>query len=220
VLISFVEYDEIAARGELLELVLNQMARLARYIRRALKKKREEAAEIADINGKDARFRDLMRTHQTLVFNLCLRLVKDYFAAEDLAQETFLAAWRTLDQFDGANPAGWLATIAAHKSLDYLRGAAQKRTRAAPDEELLEFPAPAARQPEAEFFDGHFSGVLRAGCEQLREPYRTAALGYYCENKTMAELARETGAPLETVRTRCRRAKGMLRNILEQEVRA
>ena len=169
---------------------------------------------------RDQQLRELMQAHQTLVFNLCLRLTKDYFTAEDLAQETFLAAYQSIAKFDGVNPAGWLATIATRKCLDYLRSAAVKKTRSAEDRVLLHFPAPAAQQPEQEFFHGHFEEALQKACERLKEPYQSVALGYYCEEKPLTAIAKETGTPIDTVRTRCYRAKHMLRQILEREVRA
>lgn len=161
-----------------------------------------------------------MQTHGTRVFNLCLRLTRDYFLAEDLTQDTFLSAWQSLDRFDGANESAWLAQIASRKCLDYLRSAPARRTQAVEDETLLVFPAPAAQQPEELFFEGHWDDALRQACESLREPYREAALGYYCEGVSMAEIAQRSGVPPDTVRTRCYRAKGMLRQILKEEVLA
>jgi len=159
-----------------------------------------------------------MQAHQALVFNLCLRLTRDYFTAEDLAQETFLAAYQSLERFDGANPAGWLTTIATRKCLDHLRGAAARKTQPMEGKALLHFPAPACRQPEPMFFDSHFEQALRTACEALREPYQSVALGYYCEGKALAAIAKEAGVPLDTARTRCHRAKHMLRQILEKEL--
>jgi len=170
--------------------------------------------------SNEMQLRELMHAHQTLVFNLCLRLTKDYFTAEDLTQEVFLAAYQAIGRFDGTNAAGWLTTIATRKCLDYLRSAAVKKTRPMEDETLLHFPAPASQQPEPEFFDGHFTERLHTACENLKEPYRRVALGYYCEEKPLAAIAKETGTPLAAVRTQCYRARQMLRTILEQEVRA
>ena len=43
----------------------------------------------------------LVRQYQNLVFSICLKLTGEYFAAEDLTQETFLSAYRHLENFDG-----------------------------------------------------------------------------------------------------------------------
>ena len=160
-----------------------------------------------------------MEEHGSRVFGLCLRLSRDWFAAEDLAQDTFLSAWQALDRFDGANEAAWLAKIATRKCLDHLRSAGVKRTQAEEDKVLLAFPVPMERQTENLFFEEHFEESLRGACEALKEPYREAALGYYCEGQTHAEIAERNGVPLDTIRTRCYRAKQMLREILRKEVR-
>lgn len=48
-------------------------------------------------------------------------LYKNYFDAEDLAQQTFLAAYQNYERFDGNNFKAWLTTIAANKCKDYLK---------------------------------------------------------------------------------------------------
>ena len=167
---------------------------------------------------KDAQLRRLMQTHGASIFSLCLRLTRDRFLAEDLAQETFLAAWQNLHRFDGGNEAAWLTQIASRKCLDYLRSAPARRTQAVEDAALLAFPLPEAQGTENIFFEEHWNQALRAACEALREPYRAAALGYYCEGRAMAELARQSGVPPDAMRTRCYRAKQMLRKILKEEM--
>ena len=160
-----------------------------------------------------------MQAHSASVFGLCLRLTRDWFTAEDLAQDTFLSAWQALERFDGADEAAWLAKIATRKCLDHLRSAPARRTRAEEDKVLLAFPAPPAQQTENIFFEDHWEEALRGACEALKEPYRETALGYYCEGRTLAEIAGRGDVPLDTVRTRCYRAKQMLRQILREEVR-
>ena len=160
-----------------------------------------------------------MQAHGARVFGLCLRLTRDFFLAEDLTQDVFLSAWRALDRFDGADEAAWLAKIASRKCLDYLRSAGARRTQAQEDSVLRLFPAPAAQQTENAFFEEHWAQSLCRACEALKEPYRETALGYYCEGQTLAEIARQSGVPPDTIRTRCYRAKQMLREILREELR-
>ena len=66
----------------------------------------------------------LIRQYQNLVFSICLKLTGDYFAAEDLTQETFLSAYRHLEEFTGQAEKAWLCRIAGNKCVDYLREAA------------------------------------------------------------------------------------------------
>ena len=161
----------------------------------------------------------MMEAHGKRIFSLCLRMCGDYFQAEDLAQETFLAAYGALDRFDGQNEAAWLTRIASRKCLDYLRRAAARKQTDCGEEAWQAFAAPERESTEAVYFDRHWAEALRRACEALREPYGGTALAYYCEGKALTQLARESETPLATVRTRVHRARQMLQAILKEEMR-
>ena len=72
-------------------------------------------------NDSKEKLIQLMNRYQNLVFSVCLKLTGDYFTAEDIAQETFIAAYRHLDDFDGQNEKAWICRIASNKCIDYLR---------------------------------------------------------------------------------------------------
>ena len=52
--------------------------------------------------GKEAYLQYLMDTYQNLIFSICYKMTGNYFDAEDLTQDTFLAAYKSLDTFDGS----------------------------------------------------------------------------------------------------------------------
>lgn len=64
--------------------------------------------------------------YQDLIFSICYKFTANYFDAEDLAQDTFLAAYKNYASFDGANERAWLCRIATNKSLDYLKRAGRR----------------------------------------------------------------------------------------------
>ena len=68
----------------------------------------------------------LIRQYQNLIYSICYRLTGDYFDAEDLAQDTFLSAYKNLSRFDGANERAWLCRIATNKCIDYLKRAGRR----------------------------------------------------------------------------------------------
>ena len=68
----------------------------------------------------------LIDTYDKLVFSICYKLTGDYFAAEDLMQETFLSAFQKYQTFDGNNEKAWICRIATNKSIDYLRSASHR----------------------------------------------------------------------------------------------
>lgn len=73
-----------------------------------------------------AQLEQLISQYQNLIFSICFRLTGDYFEAEDLAQDTFLSAYKSLADFDGANERAWLCRIATNKCIDYLKRAGRR----------------------------------------------------------------------------------------------
>lgn len=78
--------------------------------------------------GAADEFAELVRRHQSQVFAVLHRYERDPHRLEDLAQETFVKAWRGLEQYDARAPfEHWVSRIAVRVALDHLRR--QKRTR-------------------------------------------------------------------------------------------
>lgn len=71
-------------------------------------------------------FTQMVHKYQNLVFSICVKMTGDYFAAEDLTQETFLSAYQHKEEFDGKNEKAWLCRIASNKCIDYSRQAARR----------------------------------------------------------------------------------------------
>ena len=59
----------------------------------------------------------MVQKYQALVYTVCHQLVPDVQEAQDLTQETFLAAWRAIDRCPPGFEKQWLARIAAHEHL-------------------------------------------------------------------------------------------------------
>lgn len=157
-----------------------------------------------------ATIEQLIDRYQDLVFSVCYRMVNNYFQAQDLAQETFLAAYLALDQFDGANEKAWLCRIAANKCTDYLR---RQRMQVLPDGEWAMLTLPdEAPDPERKVQE-----EVRLACAGLKEPYRSAALAYFVEEMSFGEIAAQTGQNLKTVQTRVYRAKALLKKKIRKE---
>ena len=72
-------------------------------------------------------FSALVQKYQGLVYTVCHQLVPDAGDAQDLAQETFLAAWRAIDRCPPGYEKQWLARIASNKAKDHLRSAWVRR---------------------------------------------------------------------------------------------
>ena len=81
--------------------------------------------EVEKIDKSD-RLQKLMTEYKNLIFSICLKMSGDYFAAEDLTQETFLSVYEHLDSFDGRNEKAWICRIASNLCIDYRRQAARR----------------------------------------------------------------------------------------------
>ena len=157
----------------------------------------------------------LVDRYQDLVFTLCYRMVGNYFEAQDLTQETFLSAWRALERFDGQHEKAWLCRIAANKCTDYLR---RKKLQLLPEgEEALLLVPDETPDPERQVLESEVQEELQSACETLKEPYRSAALAYFVEERSFQEIAQDTGQNLKTVQTRVYRARAQLKKLLGKE---
>lgn len=118
-------------------------------------------------------FSVMVQKYQSLVYTVCHQLVPDAGDAQDLTQETFLAAWRAIDRCPSGFEKQWLARIAANKAKDYLRSAWVRRVNIPGDDILALEGAPPGTQPEQQVLDALGEEELTAMILDLREPYRT-----------------------------------------------
>ena len=162
-------------------------------------------------------FIKLIQQYQNLVFSICLKLTGDYFAAEDLTQETFLSAYRHMDNFAGQAEKAWLCRIAANKCTDYLRAAGRRAVPMA-EEELPEQTVTPQEEPLSRVLNQELLAEFATACNALKPPYREVACEHFVRGKPAAEIAKETGAGISTVKTRIRRAREMLKKSLGKEL--
>ena len=155
-------------------------------------------------------FDRLVQKYQSLVYTICRQLVADEGYAQDLTQETFLAAWRSMDRCPAGYEKQWLARIASNKAKDYLRSAWARRVNTPGDEVLALEGAPPGMQPEQQVLETLGEEELTGMILNLREPYCTPCRLVLLEQHTMVEAARLCGRPPKTVEAQVYRAKKML----------
>jgi len=165
--------------------------------------------------GSQEAFRELVLRFERPVYSLIARMVQDPAMAEDLAQEAFVKAYRSLRTYDGSRKlSSWLFKIAHNTAIDYLRKRAPETVslEARPDEEgqgglaavlpdsSLENPAAAAERRDMARF-------LERAIACLRPEYREAIVLFYIEGISYLEICELTGLPLGTVKTNLHRAR-------------
>lgn len=148
------------------------------------------------------------RYHVGLIIH-CERLLGDRDAAEDIAQEAFIKAFNKLRDFDPAKSrfSTWLYKIATNRAIDYLR--ATKRAIPAEDIELL------ADESAPDYEAEETKREVRDAVAKLQPPaHRQVIEAYYWRGESYQQIAEAQKIPINTVRTRLRRAKQQLRSDL------
>ena len=144
----------------------------------------------------------LFRAFWPRAFRAAYLVAHDAAAAEDIAQEAFLAAIRSLDRFDRRRPFGpWLHRIVVNRAIDYARG---RQLRA--ESELHDF---GAEPPERGDAHGLASSIARLPPEQRAVIVLRHLLDY-----TPGEIAELLDLPRGTVNSRLRRGLDALRDDL------
>ena len=166
-------------------------------------------------DSKNQLLENAIEQYGRLILTICNSMTGDYYEAEDLAQDTYVSAYRNLDSFDGTNLKAWLVKIATNKCRDYLKSAA-RRSSPAP-QETFELVADAAQIPEVEVLERDTEKRLKDFCESLKEPYRSIAISYFCEHMNAQEISQATGKNLKTTQTQIYRTKAMLRAVWKEE---
>lgn len=154
-------------------------------------------------------------TYDKLVFSICYKFTGDYFAAEDLAQETFLSAYQKYASFDGANEKAWICRIATNKSIDYLRSASRRTVPA--EDSFFETAVEMRGSPEEICLEEEIKQNLSEKCKVLKPPYNEVARDYYLYELSPQEIAGRRGQNVKTVQTQIYRAREMLRKLYGKE---
>ena len=158
-------------------------------------------------------FSAMVLQYERLVYTICFQLVRDAAAAEDLTQETFLAAYIHRDSLPEGYERQWLGRVAANKAKDYLQSAWNRHAVFSGDGELARGLAPPAEEVAL-----RRSGAaeVREAVERMREPYRQVCRLCLLEERSPEEAALALGRPVKTVYTQLSRGKRLLREQLER----
>jgi RNA polymerase sigma-70 factor (ECF subfamily) len=157
-----------------------------------------------------AAFGELVRRHQDFVYGAAMRVVKNPAIAEEIAQETFIRAFRGLSDFRGDSQVrSWLYRIATNLSLNAVTRRREYPTAAMPELTSQDSPSRAAENAELR---QHLTRAVESLPDSLRRPLVLREV----DHLTYEEIASELDIPLNTVRTRILRARQALRAKLEE----
>jgi RNA polymerase sigma-70 factor, ECF subfamily len=158
--------------------------------------------------GSHAALTDLYAAHWDGAHRAAYLVVHDSAAAEDIAQDAFLAAVDHLDRFDRRRPFGpWLHRIVINRAIDWARRESLRR-QAEPTAD----PQPQARQPREEIGEG-----LMAALGELPPEQRAVVVLRYLLDYTPGEIGHMLELKRGTVNSRLRRGLDRLGDLIEVE---
>ena len=169
----------------------------------------------ATLAGDRQAFGAFVERETRTVYRACLRILGRPHDAEDVTQESFVAAYRAIGSYRGDGPLrGWLLRIATRQAF---RRLASRRPTADVDTLPEPFLADSRTDPTRMAVASEVRSELRDAVGALSEPYReVVALRFFAE-LSLAEVAEATGRPINTVKTHLRRGLERLRPLIDAE---
>ena len=160
--------------------------------------------------GDPTAYTELYNQHAKAVYNTILRLIEHTGEAEDILQESFVAAFQGLDKYKDLGGFGaWVKRIAINKSIDLIR----KRKR-----RIVELEPGMIVEEEEKIDEAEYEFTIDAVNEAiaaLPKRHRTVFNLFALENVPQAEIAQMLGLEHTTVRTQYHRAKQKILNALK-----
>jgi RNA polymerase sigma-70 factor (ECF subfamily) len=166
----------------------------------------------AVLSGDRRAFGVLVERETRTVYRATLRILGRPHDAEDVTQESFVAAYRSIRTYRGEGSfRGWLLRIATRQAF---RRLAQRR----PTVDIDTIPEPrladASGEPTRLLIDRESRDAVRDAVAALPEPYREVVALRFFGELSLAEVAEATGRPINTVKTHLRRGLERLRPVL------
>ena len=166
---------------------------------------------------RKALYESWVRDHGGDIYRCALRLCGHPDCAEELAQETFFEAWRSMDSLrDPAKARVWLLSILRHRYMHWLRDE-KRRPKASLDAGAKAGLVHSGEDSPADVLARQES--LQAALGDLDDRYKVPFLLVFLEGMTCQQAAKFLDIPLGTVLSRIHRARQFLRERLESEAR-
>jgi RNA polymerase sigma factor (sigma-70 family) len=177
------------------------------------------------LTGDQKSYSEIVSRYHEQIYHFIYRMVKDTAQAEDLAQETFIKAFRALATFNSDYAfSTWLYKIAANNCIDFFRKKKLKTFSLdtpiqVKDGEVHRDFADRDQTPEHELMSQERTNQIQFAIDSLPEKYKEAILLRHHKDKSYEEIADELSIPLGTVKVRIFRAREMLKSKLKDQLK-
>jgi RNA polymerase sigma-70 factor (ECF subfamily) len=162
-------------------------------------------------------FQELFRRHNKMVWHVCYRFVQNSHDAEDLTQEVFFKAYRSLNRFEGRSTfKTWVYRIAINTSQNELRRLSRRPQTSPTELETATQFIPDDEMVEDTYYRQVLGKQLVAALESLRPTEREVILMKDLEERPYAEIAELLGISLSAAKMRVQRARLTLQAAYKQ----
>ena len=174
-----------------------------------------ELVKKSQLGGKSA-FEELVKRHQDLVFSLSFKLTGNRELANDVAQESFIRAWKAIEKFRGDSTFGtWIYRITVNTAWT-LRKKAKKHYSLNIEDTQEPVVIDEKKDPELVAINSDLSVVLRKALNQIPLEQRIIVELKNIEGRSHKEIADYLDISVTAAKVRLHRAHQKLRNILEE----
>jgi RNA polymerase sigma-70 factor (ECF subfamily) len=171
----------------------------------------------AVLAGDTDSYRALVDRESRSVVAVCVRILRDLDEAQDVAQDAFVQAYRSLATFRGDGTFGaWIGRIATRMAVARSVAIRQERRADAPDTEPISVDE--RDNPEGRVVQLEQTAAVRQAIRDLPSDQRQVVEMRFFRDMQLEEIAAETGSPVGTVKSRLHRALARLRD--ESDLRA
>lgn len=169
----------------------------------------EELVQLVKM-GEIEPFDELVRRHEVKVHNLCYKMLKNYDDAKDMAQETFLKAYRNIKNFDGRSKfTTWLYRIAVNNCINFMK---KERPSEEIKDEILEIPKD---DPIEQYKKKKLKEAIYNAIAKLPEVQKSVFTLRALEELSYQEISTILNKPVNTVKVNYHLAVKNLKNYLK-----
>lgn len=169
-------------------------------------------------SGDGAAAGEIVERYQRRIFTLCVRILGDTDAAEELTQETLVKALTGLERFDGRSKLGtWLHRIATNACYSRIRSdRVRSRGRVAWPETAEPQARPGVKRADEVLDAGQRRRLVSLALDQIQPEHRVVLVLRDVQGLEYEQVAEVLGVPIGTIKSRLFRARAALREAIER----
>ena len=162
-------------------------------------------------------FNRLVAIHQNAVFGFAMSLTRQHAAADDVTQETFISAFRSISKMRGGNVRAWLLKIARNKAYDHFRRQ-NRRRESSVDEDDAPFLATLTDDnpsPHAVAVNSELREAMEHCVGGLSDEHREVIVLIDVQGQSYDDASAVCAVNIGTVKSRLNRARRRVRDCLK-----